>query len=372
MKPQAQSAKLKKSPRFQASRQVAEPWTAGGHAKRRAVVACIGRGRGGGAPCSAPARRHFGRRSKVTTVDATAFGGWTRVGTPETLLQAGPRRRGASLPAALQDAGACAFGVRQPSGAFGGEVAPCPPLPPGGKSGGGPPHSTVSSRLTAARRPPTSPAGAPRIPARRRPRPRRHPAALAGAFDDDAPHRLGRRGEELAPARPRRVFAGQPQPRLMHQRRGLEGVVGGLLRHLRRRQLAKFLVNQREQLVGGPGITRVQIAEELGDVGHGLDDGPCPPSTSRRGGTAGLATGHGRDSLHRVHHEQADEWQEWFRLEPLERWRESMKLWTQYLAQGGNLDPEPDSQSPFDFPELRGARPVDGRAGLRVLRRGGV
>ena len=67
-----------------------------------------------------------------------------------------------------------------------------------------------------------------------------------------------------------------------------------------------------------------------------------------------------------------DEWHEWYRLTPMERWRESEKLWAQYLAQGGSLDPEPDSQSPFDFPELRGARPVDGRAGLRVLRRGGI
>lgn len=66
---------------------------------------------------------------------------------------------------------------------------------------------------------------------------------------------------------------------------------------------------------------------------------------------------------------EADEWQEWYRLSPLERWQESMNLWQQYLAQGGSLDPEPDSQSPFDFPELWGARPVDGRSGLRVLRR---
>ena len=69
---------------------------------------------------------------------------------------------------------------------------------------------------------------------------------------------------------------------------------------------------------------------------------------------------------------EADEWQEWYRLSPLDRWQESMRLWQQYLAQGGSLDPEPDSQSPFDFPELWGARPVDGRSGLRVLRRGGV
>ncbi|MBN8247262.1 MAG: hypothetical protein J0L84_07440 [Verrucomicrobia bacterium] len=73
-----------------------------------------------------------------------------------------------------------------------------------------------------------------------------------------------------------------------------------------------------------------------------------------------------------MHGDPESEAQDWLRLTPLERWRESMVLWTQYLAQGGSLDPEPDSQSPFDFPELRGARPVDGRAGLRVLRRGGV
>ncbi len=68
----------------------------------------------------------------------------------------------------------------------------------------------------------------------------------------------------------------------------------------------------------------------------------------------------------------ADEWQEWYLLTPLERWHETTKLWAQYLAQGGSLDPEPDSQSPFDFPELRSPRPVDGRPGLRVLRRSGV
>lgn len=70
--------------------------------------------------------------------------------------------------------------------------------------------------------------------------------------------------------------------------------------------------------------------------------------------------------------EETDEWQEWYRMTPLDRWSASMKLWAQYLAQGGSLDPEPDSQSPFNFPELQSTRPVDGRAGLRVLRRGGI
>lgn len=67
-----------------------------------------------------------------------------------------------------------------------------------------------------------------------------------------------------------------------------------------------------------------------------------------------------------------DEWTDWYRLTPLERWQESQKLWEFYLAVGGSLDPEPDSQSPFGVePEPR-PLPVDGGAGLRVLRRGRV
>jgi hypothetical protein len=66
------------------------------------------------------------------------------------------------------------------------------------------------------------------------------------------------------------------------------------------------------------------------------------------------------------------EWAEWYRLTPLERWRESEKLWQHYLEIGGSLDPEPDTESPFYNGETPGSRPVDGRAGLRVLRRGGV
>ena len=42
-----------------------------------------------------------------------------------------------------------------------------------------------------------------------------------------------------------------------------------------------------------------------------------------------------------------DEWAEWYRLTPVQRWLESEKLWQAYLALGGSLDPEPDAQSPF-------------------------
>lgn len=42
-----------------------------------------------------------------------------------------------------------------------------------------------------------------------------------------------------------------------------------------------------------------------------------------------------------------DEWMEWYRMTPAERWRASGQLWEVYVAMGGSLDPEPDTQSPF-------------------------
>lgn len=66
------------------------------------------------------------------------------------------------------------------------------------------------------------------------------------------------------------------------------------------------------------------------------------------------------------------EWQAWYALTPQERWRETEKLWAFYLSVGGSLDPEPDSQSPFDSLYPRSPVPADGRAGLRVIRRGRV
>ena len=67
-----------------------------------------------------------------------------------------------------------------------------------------------------------------------------------------------------------------------------------------------------------------------------------------------------------------DEWVEWFHLSPAERWRETEKLWQIFLGLGGNLDPEPDSQSPFHDPQAPCPRAFDGRPGVRLIRRGGV
>ncbi len=42
-----------------------------------------------------------------------------------------------------------------------------------------------------------------------------------------------------------------------------------------------------------------------------------------------------------------DEWMEWYRMTPAERWQAAGPLWEAYVAMGGSLDPEPDTQSPF-------------------------
>ena len=71
-------------------------------------------------------------------------------------------------------------------------------------------------------------------------------------------------------------------------------------------------------------------------------------------------------------HVVAAEWAEWYRLPPAERWVESQRLWADYLRLGGSLDPEPDTQSPFYDASAPRPVPPDGRAGVRVVRRGGV
>lgn len=65
-----------------------------------------------------------------------------------------------------------------------------------------------------------------------------------------------------------------------------------------------------------------------------------------------------------------DEWLEWVKLTPIERFRESEIFFAQYLALGGSLDPDPDPTSPFYHPGEWHPGAAHGRAGLRVLRRG--
>lgn len=44
-----------------------------------------------------------------------------------------------------------------------------------------------------------------------------------------------------------------------------------------------------------------------------------------------------------------DEVIDWYKLSPAERFEESQKLWEIFILMGGDLDPEFDSQSPFNL-----------------------
>ncbi len=44
-----------------------------------------------------------------------------------------------------------------------------------------------------------------------------------------------------------------------------------------------------------------------------------------------------------------DETTDWYKLSPAERFEESQKLWEIFILMGGDLDPEFDSQSPFNL-----------------------
>ena len=50
--------------------------------------------------------------------------------------------------------------------------------------------------------------------------------------------------------------------------------------------------------------------------------------------------------------EFTDEEIEWLYLTPVQRILETNKLWKFYIALGGNLDAEPDPQSPFYFKKI--------------------
>jgi len=78
----------------------------------------------------------------------------------------------------------------------------------------------------------------------------------AGAVDENAAHRLGGGAEEVGFVAPLLMLrAGEANPRLMNQCRGLQCLAGLLVRHANRRQLPQFLVNQRQQLMSGSGIS---------------------------------------------------------------------------------------------------------------------
>jgi len=66
---------------------------------------------------------------------------------------------------------------------------------------------------------------------------------------------------------------------------------------------------------------------------------------------------------------ESDEWFEWYRMSPTQRWHETDMLWDFYLSTGGSLDPEPDTQSPFYAVLSSSKVSSHGRAGMHIVRR---
>jgi hypothetical protein len=57
-----------------------------------------------------------------------------------------------------------------------------------------------------------------------------------------------------------------------------------------------------------------------------------------------------------------EQWLAWYLLTPMERWNAAQEMWREYLAMGGSLEPEVDSQSPFfDLDDTINAPPPDSR-----------
>jgi hypothetical protein len=92
-------------------------------------------------------------------------------------------------------------------------------------------------------------------------------ALAAGALDQDAAHRLGGRGEEVATVG-KGLIASQAKIGFMHQGRGLEGLPWFLLGELLRCQSAQLLVDQRQQPLGSLGVAVLNGRQDAGDFVH--------------------------------------------------------------------------------------------------------
>src|SRR6185295_12991057 len=74
----------------------------------------------------------------------------------------------------------------------------------------------------------------------------------ARPLDEDSPHGLGSRGEEMRSIGKDSIA--QAKPRLMHQRGRLQRVSRLFPRHLLRGQASQFGVDERQQFIRSPGV----------------------------------------------------------------------------------------------------------------------
>ena len=90
---------------------------------------------------------------------------------------------------------------------------------------------------------------------------------VAGVINEDAAHRFGGGGEKVGAAIPPHVFlASEPQPCFMDQHCGLQSLIRRFVGHPVSAELAQFLIDQRQQFIGGTGIAVFDGVENVGDA----------------------------------------------------------------------------------------------------------
>jgi hypothetical protein len=89
------------------------------------------------------------------------------------------------------------------------------------------------------------------------------------ALDQNSSHRFGRRGKKVrAILEGWRLIADEPQPGFVYKGGGLERLSCGFVGHPARSKSAQFVIDQRQELIGGSGIAALDGVEELGRVTH--------------------------------------------------------------------------------------------------------
>jgi hypothetical protein len=95
------------------------------------------------------------------------------------------------------------------------------------------------------------------------------PGLAPRGLDQDAPHRLGRGGEEVPAAAPSWVLRPhEPEKGLVDQGGGLERLAGLLLSQFLRRQPAQLVVDQRQKLRSRVRLTLLDGRQDVGHVRH--------------------------------------------------------------------------------------------------------
>ena len=100
-------------------------------------------------------------------------------------------------------------------------------------------------------------------------------------LDENPPHRLGGRREEMGAILPGRLRVGaQAEPGFVDQGGRLQGMARGFAGHLLRGHAAEFAIDKRQQGLGGLRSASLDRLKDLPDLAHVPAGTPQPPLRS--------------------------------------------------------------------------------------------